>query len=314
MRAVKSIKKNLKKRRKISSPSYVDCLEGVLMPVHRELKRIVIIALMIGFILYLHYFTLPHMRYHHVFYRMLFYLPLVLGCFWFGAKGATYVSASVLIFYLPYVFKGWQGFSFEDFHKLLEIALYIIVAFVLGYLVEKAREKQKTLVRIEKLAAMGEALSEVAHEMKTPLIAIGGFSKQICQKFDQGDPLRKKLDIVVQETARLEALVKNMLEFGRPLEIQPEKISLNELVLASVEVAQGMAKKSGVELKADLDPSLCPIALDRSRVKQVLLNLMANGVQASPPGEQVLVRTYAMNESAVLDVTDHGCGIAKKKG
>jgi two-component system sensor histidine kinase HydH len=282
------------------------------MAAHKRWKKILIIGLMTGGILFLHYFTFPDLKYHHAVYRMLFYLPLVLGCFWFGLKGAVYISAGVSASYLPYLIDNWHGLSVEDFEKVLEGVLYFTIAFILGFLVERERKKHRALLQAERLAAVGRAISEVAHEMKTPLIAIGGFTNQVCQRLEKGDPDRKKLNIAVQETARLEALVKNMLEFGRPLEIQAEKTSLNELVLASVEVAQGMAKKSGVELKADLDPSLCPIALDRSRVKQLLLNLMANGVQASPPGEQVLVRTYAMNASAVLDVTDHGCGIPEE--
>ncbi len=279
------------------------------MSIPKELKKIVALAFMIGGIVYLHYSTLPHMIYHHTVYRMFFYLPLVLGSFWFGLKGAIYVSASVSISYLPYVIRHWQGFSFEDFHKILEGVLYIVIALILGFLVEREKKKHEELLRVESLAAIGKALSEVAHDMKTPLMDMGGFVNQVASGLRREDPNRKKLEVVIQETARLESMVKNMLDFGRSLEIQPTKTNLNELVLETLEVAQPMARKTGVELKADIDLSLPAFKLDASRVKRVLLNLISNAVQASPDGEPVLVRTRLAKNSGVLEVIDRGCGV-----
>ncbi|MFH1350106.1 MAG: hypothetical protein ABII26_04135 [Pseudomonadota bacterium] len=145
----------------------------------QQLRRIAVTGAVLGAIIFLHYFTLPEMKNHHAFYRMLFYLPLVLGSFWFGLKGAIGTTFSVSIFYLPYMVTQWQGFSFEDFNKILEVALYVFVAFLLGYLIEKATKNQKEMVKIESLAAIGRALSEVAHDMKTPLVAIGGFASTV---------------------------------------------------------------------------------------------------------------------------------------
>lgn len=275
----------------------------------KQWKRKLLIAVMVSGIIFLHYFTFPDLTYRHAFYRMLFYLPLVLGCFWFGLKGAIYVSASVLILYTPYVLKEWQGFSFEDFHKLSEVAISIFIAFVLGSLVEKGKEKQIALLRAENLAAIGRALFEAAHEIKTPLVAIGGFADQVYRKLGSDDTNRRKLEVVIQETARLESLVKNMLDFGRTIELQTHKMNLNELVLESLEVALPLASKSGVVLKSNLDPSLPLFAADALGVKRVLLNLMTNAVQASSAGEEVLVKTRSVQQWAVLDVIDCGCGI-----
>jgi len=282
------------------------------MPARKNWIKVVVIALMIGGILYMHYFTLPHMRYHHAVYRMLFYLPLVLGSLWFGLKGALYVSVSVSILYLPHLMIHWQGLSLENFHKLLEGALYVFIAVILGLLVEKERKKHRALLRAESLAAVGKAVSEVAHDMKTPLTAIGGFVNQVSRRLGQDDANRRKLDVVIQETARLESMVEKMLDFGRPLELQPTKTSLNELVQESIEVAQPMARKAGVELKADLEPSLPALFVDIPRGKQVFLNLITNAVQASPAGERVTVRTHLAGNGVVTEVIDCGCGIKEQ--
>lgn len=216
---------------------------------NRKWTKVVVIALMIGAILGLHYSTFHGMRYHHALYRMLFYVPLVMGSFWFGLKGAIYICASVSLFYLPYVVIQWQGLSFEDFDRLLEGGLYFVIAFVLGYLVEKERKKHRALVRVESLAAVGRAVSEVAHDMKTPLMAIGGFVNQVFRKLREDDPNQKKLEVVIQETARLESMVGEMLDFGKPMKLQLTDTNLNELVLDSIKVAKFLAKKAGVALK-----------------------------------------------------------------
>lgn len=282
------------------------------MAAHKGWKKIAIISLLTGGILFLHYFTFPDLKYHHAVYRMLFYLPLVLGSFWFGLRGAISISVGVSIFYVPFVMKNWQGLSFEDFDKLLEGLLFVTVSLILGVLVERERRKQQALVGAKSLAAMGAALSEVAHDMKTPLIAIGGFAGQVCGKLLPQDSDRRKLEIVMQETARLEALVKNMLDFGRPLEVQSEQTRLNELVLQTMETVRPLAQGGGVELEADLNPSLPSLMLDAPRVKRVLINLMTNAVQASPEGERVRVKTRRNKQKVWLEVIDHGCGIQEQ--
>jgi two-component system sensor histidine kinase HydH len=279
---------------------------------HKELAKVLVIALMIGGILSMHYLTLHDMRYHHALYRMLFYVPLALGSTWFGMKGAMYVCGSVSVLFLPHAMAQWRGFSFDDFNRLLEGVLYIIIAFILGFLVEKERKKHRALVRAESLAAVGKAASEIAHDMKTPLMAIGGFAKQLSRNLAKDDRNHKKLGIIIEETTRLESMVEKMLDFGKPMQLQLTDTNLNELVLDSIKVAKPLAKKAGVELKTDLTASLTPLALDVPRVKQALLNLITNAVQASPQGEHVLVRTRPDSSSIVLEVVDAGRGIEKE--
>ena len=282
------------------------------MSKHKERVKILVIGLMIGGILSMHYLTLHDMRYHHALYRMLFYVPLALGSAWFGMKGAMYVCGSVSVLFLPHAMAQWRGFSFDDFNRLLEGVLYIIIAFILGFLVEKERKKHRALVRAERLAAVGKAVSEIAHDMKTPLMAIGGFAKQVSRKLAQDDRNHKKLDIIIEETTRMESMVEEMLHFSRPIKLELTDTNLNDLVLDTTKVAKPLAKKAGVALKTDLSASSIPLALDVPKVKQALLNLITNAVQASPEGEHVLIRTRPHNSGIFLEVVDAGRGIEKK--
>jgi two-component system sensor histidine kinase HydH len=278
----------------------------------KEWWKILLIVLMIGTILCLHFLTPPKLRYEHAVYRTFFYLPLILGGFWFGMRGTLFISGTVVVFYLLYLLDQWRGLSFELFDTFLEMGIYLVIAFIIGYLVQQERKERLELVRTGSLAAVGAAVAEVAHDMKTPLIAIGGLATQVSRGLRSDDRDRKKLDLVIQETVRLESMVKEMLDFGRPLALQVAKTNLNDLVLEVTNTAQGMAKNAKVELETDLDPSLPFLMLDAPRVKQILLNLIMNALQASPPGERVWVRTRIGKREVVLEVSDCGHGIKEK--
>ena len=285
---------------------------GLTKSQQKESRRVLVLVLTIGGILCLHYFTLPTMSYQHALYRMLFYLPLVLGALWFGLRGALWVSGTVSVLYLPYAISHWDGFSLETFHRVLEGALYAVIALILGLFVERDRRQHEALLRAESLAAMGKAVSEVAHDMKTPLVAIGGFANRLSRELPNGDPNRKKLEIIIRETSRLQSMVKDMLDFGGPLRLKGNKASLNKLVQECVNLAQPMAMGAEVKLNVDLEPSLPPVQIDVDRVKQAVLNLITNAIQASPAGEIVVVKTRFLGQGLVLEVIDCGCGIKPK--
>jgi two-component system sensor histidine kinase HydH len=291
-------------------------VKSYLIPIvsnRKTMGKILALGIMIGATLFLHYFTYHELKYHHAVYRMLFYFPLVLGGFWFGLRGAMAVSACVTVFYLPFVMKDWQGFSFENFSKLLEGALFVTVAMILGFLVERRKREYLARVDAEHLAAVGRTVSEIAHDMKAPLMAIGGFAAQLDRKMGQEDPAsHKKLIVIVKETARLEAMLKDMLDFARPLELRLTPTDLNRVVSESLGIAESFAEEAGVDLRAELAASLPLLTLDTPRMQQAILNLVTNAVQACHDGGQVTIRTHHSSRFVSMDVTDCGHGIKEE--
>jgi signal transduction histidine kinase len=191
----------------------------------------------------------------------------------------------------------------------MEIFLYNIDAFILGLLRDRQLSEHLLNLELERLAAMGTAVAGVAHEMKTPLVAIGGFSKMVQRKFQEDDPSYKKLDIVLQETGRLENMVKEMLDFSRPLKLDRSEEDLNNVVERGLAVVGRMSEDRKVSLELNLDRDLPLIPLDILRMEQVVINLVNNAIQASPDGEKVVVNTLRFSEHAALEVIDCGCGI-----
>ncbi len=274
------------------------------------LKIGLISGILVGITLF-HYLTAPYEVEHHAVHRRLYYLPLVLASFWFGIKGAAVVSLSTIAIYFPFEIQRWRG-DFHNFDTLLEAGLFVFVALTLGYLSERERKAHAARVEAEKLAAIGKAVSEIAHDMKSPLVAIGGFANQVSRKLSGDESSQKKLEVVLQETKKLEEMVKDMLEFGRPLELHRSRASLNDLVTETLEVAKPIAGKAGVELKTDLDKSLPLLELDVSRMEKVLMNLVVNAIEASESHKEVMVRTRSSKLQGLLEIEDQGHGIPEE--
>ena len=117
----------------------------------------------------------------------------------------------------------------------------------------KLIQRERALIALlesESLAAMGRALSSVAHDMKTPLIAIGGFTRLAQKHMEETNPHRQKLDIVIKETQRLEAMVKDMLDFSRPLDIDRSTEEVENIISESLILLDSMAKEREVSLRS----------------------------------------------------------------
>jgi PAS domain S-box-containing protein len=174
------------------------------------------------------------------------------------------------------------------------------------------RKAEKDLREAESLAAMGKALSAVAHDIKTPLTAIGGFSRMVHSHLDEANPDRSKLEIVIDEVHRLETLLKQMLDFSRPLQLDKSFQDLNGVVAESLVMIEDTARERKLSIETHF-ADLPLVSFDPMRMKQVLMNLVMNAVQASPPGKIVSVSTHLKGERLLIDVTDCGCGIPVRK-
>ncbi|MHC1726972.1 MAG: ATP-binding protein [Syntrophobacteraceae bacterium] len=174
------------------------------------------------------------------------------------------------------------------------------------------RKGEKALREAGNLAAMGRALSAVAHDVRVPLVAIGGFSRLVHCHLDEGSADRSKLEIVINEVRRLETLLRNILDFSRPLELDRSLQDVNHVILESLAVTEDEARQRGLRFETRL-ADLPPIYFDSMRMKQVIINLVVNALQASPPGKTVSVTTQLRGKNMLIDVTDCGCGIPVQK-
>ncbi|RJR51754.1 MAG: hypothetical protein C4576_03105 [Desulfobacteraceae bacterium] len=293
------------------------------MSVNGKFKITLIAVLVVG-ITGFHYSTKLSQHHLHIIHQGLYYVPLILAGFWYGLRGALVTCVCVTLAVLPFIMISWGGFSPDDFARLMEIGHYFMVSFVLGILRDRERAEQMRVRNAERLAAMGKALSGVAHDMKTPLMAIGGFTRQVMTKARKvgtgpGEfsgfvtETEEKLSIVIKETQRMESMLKDMLDFARPLELGLSREDIHKVVEESLAVVTSIADEKGIPLLNRCADDLPKVSLDVMRMKQVLINLLINAIQASPERETVTIRGYPDGKWLVLEVTDCGCGIPRNK-
>lgn len=171
----------------------------------------------------------------------------------------------------------------------------------------------RALREAEYLSAMGRSLAGVAHDMKTPLVAIGGFSRLVRGHLEKESPDRRMLDIVIAETLRMESMVKEMLHFARPLELKMSMENINRVIKESLSVVEPAARERGVRILSRTSPDIAPVAIDVMRMKQVIINLAMNAVQASPEGATVVVSSYRRGTNLIVDTIDRGSGIPPER-
>jgi signal transduction histidine kinase len=161
-----------------------------------------------------------------------------------------------------------------------------------------------------RLAAIGRLTSGVAHEVKNPINAIVVHLEVLRQKLREIDPdTRRHMDVIGSEIHRLDRVVQTLVDFTRPVDLRLTETDLNKLVGDVVMLASPAAEKHrvGIERQASQEP--LPARIDADLVKQAVLNIVLNGVQAMPEGGKLRIATRREGDGALITVRDQGPGI-----
>ncbi|HJZ69410.1 MAG TPA: ATP-binding protein [Blastocatellia bacterium] len=166
----------------------------------------------------------------------------------------------------------------------------------------------------KKLADLGRITSGIAHEVKNPLNAMVIHLEILRSKLEQGasDPT-PQLEILDSEIKRLDRVVQTFLNFTRPLEVHLQPIELNAIVSQVTALASTEAQEHGVVINKQIGAGPLMIKGDADLLKQALLNVIINGVQAMPEGGPLKVSTSRAADASVrITITDRGIGIAEE--
>lgn len=172
---------------------------------------------------------------------------------------------------------------------------------------------EKALRQAESMAAIGRALSSVVHDMRTPLVAIGGFARRVQKRMAEENPDWEKLNIIIKETRRIETMLEDMLDFSRPPKLDTSKEDVNRVIEETLDVVTPLARKSKVEVLNRLASDLPLLSLDAQRIKRALINLVQNAIQASHKENSVEITSRCEGKKVIIDVLDHGSGIPIEK-
>ncbi|MEQ5685580.1 two-component system sensor histidine kinase AtoS [Escherichia coli] len=171
------------------------------------------------------------------------------------------------------------------------------------------KETQRRMAQAERLATLGELMAGVAHEVRNPLTAIRGYVQILRQQ--TSDPIHQEyLSVVLKEIDSINKVIQQLLEFSRPRHSQWQQVSLNALVEETLVLVQTAGVQARVDFISELDNELSPINADRELLKQVLLNILINAVQAISARGEIRIRTWQYSDSQqAISIEDNGCGI-----
>lgn len=261
-----------------------------------------------------------------------FYILVALNGLYFGWRSGV-ISATVLC--TLYYFTDPAPFSaihWTDF--LLRCAPIFLLGLTMGFmseLIDRDRQRiellnttlQDTLTRLkeaqlqlleqERLTALGQAAADIAHEIRNPLVAIGGFARRLMRRSESDPSSAQYSRIIVSETARLERILNDVLLFTREKDLQKEPLNINDLVENVLSLSESVLAARNITVVRQLEPELPTVLADRDRILQVLINLTANAEQAMVDSGQLTVSTFIEAADGAprvcCSVTDTGTGI-----
>ena len=167
---------------------------------------------------------------------------------------------------------------------------------------------ERQLTEASKLGAVGELAAAVAHEVNNPLTGILGFAELLQSELPVADPRREDARVIMAEAVRARSIVRALLEFARPRPPQRIPSDLNELARGALDLISFRAQEAGVRIAEELS-ELPPLELDPDAIKQVLLNLFDNAIEAMPHGGELRVKTTRQGDRAGVIVADNGAGM-----
>jgi PAS domain S-box-containing protein len=175
--------------------------------------------------------------------------------------------------------------------------------------ITELRTLREKVAHSERMAALGELAARVAHEIRNPLISIGGFARRLEKKLS--DDSKEYAGIIVNEVSRLENILKEILGFVKSSRIVKTKVDVNELINNVADFISPQVNERNNEIIRDLSDSEIMTAIDPDKIKEAILNIITNAAQATEHGT-ITIRTRCRNNEAVIELIDTGCGIKEK--
>ena len=171
------------------------------------------------------------------------------------------------------------------------------------------KRMEEELLRSERLAALGNMASHISHEIKNPLMLIGGFARQVLRDGTPDQRDRDKLQIIVDEVKRLEDFLVEVGGYAKLSEPNLQPGDLNALIQELCQRLEPSLRENGIQLGLELDQNLPQIALDPVRLRQAVLNITKNAIEAMEKGGTLTISTRQEVQGVMVEIADTGAGI-----
>jgi len=216
-----------------------------------------------------------------------------------------------------------EPFTSSDLELLTTMSQQIAVALENAKLYERLQEQfrlteqelrvtQERLIRSERLAATGNLIQGVAHEVRNPIMTIGGFALRIKKALKDHRKIQEYADIILQESQRLENLVREVQEFADIQSPTLKRGNISEVLQRVLKKVEALARELAVRLFVDIQEDLPPTMLDDSQLFKAFSNILENALEAMPEGGTLTIEALSANGHIRIKIVDTGCGVSKE--
>lgn len=176
--------------------------------------------------------------------------------------------------------------------------------------ITEQKKMRERLLYSEKMAALGEMAAKIAHEIRNPLVSIGGFARRLENRLKgKKDEERDYTNIIIREVSRLEGILQELMGFvkERPLHIQ--WIGLNKIIEDVLSLLSSELEEKEIKILKELSDRDLEIPADPEQLKQAMINIINNALQAIDRNGEIRIRTTFLKDSVAIEISDTGGGI-----
>jgi len=174
------------------------------------------------------------------------------------------------------------------------------------------QDNQEYLVQTERLVEAGRLATTIAHELKTPLVTVGGYARRALRALGKGDDVTHDLNVIVSEISRLENITGGILDYSKKRQLNLTEVDLNDLIAETLELLHDKLTFANIEISCVTCSTASKVKADRDRLKQVLFNLIENATQSMPEGGTLTISTGTTGGWEWIKVSDTGCGMSQE--
>jgi signal transduction histidine kinase len=212
--------------------------------------------------------------------------------------------------------RDFRIFSGEDLQLLASVAAGASVALENAHLSRQLRNSEQVLERANRLSSLGMLAAGIAHEIRNPLVAVKTFLDLLPSRTGDKEFMTNFRDLSLTELRRVTDLITDLLALGKSAATERRSVELGPIVEPIARLMDSTARKRGVQIVSHVQAGVPPIHADPDQLKQIILNLVLNAIDASPEGGRVMLglRTPRVgHDRVILEVRDEGAGIAPDK-
>jgi signal transduction histidine kinase len=268
---------------------------------------------------------------HNILHHLNF-LPLMMAGMLFGWRGAAIASVIAAFVNAPGIAHHWVQWPMDAKDQIVELSIFSVAGLVAGYLSDRERSHRRNLEdtkkkleeiyrelheniakmkKAERLSAAGQLAASLAHEIRNPLASISGAAGILRRGAAPPEYVEDSLDIIQKESQRLNKLLTGFLNFANPRSPRLQRTDPSAILQSVVSLAAHAAENNHIAIVYKSEQQTPEIECDPEQLKQVLLNLVINAIEASPSDSEIRLLTRQHDDRITIEVEDQGTGITE---